>query len=30
VQAAEVESYAQEQSGLSSELKQLVVRFRTE
>jgi methyl-accepting chemotaxis protein len=25
-----VESYAQEQSGLSSELKQLVVRFRTE
>jgi methyl-accepting chemotaxis protein len=30
VQAAEVESYAQEQSGLSGELKQLVVRFRTE
>ena len=30
VQAAEVESYAQEQSGLSSELKQLVVRFRTD
>jgi len=30
VQASEVESYAQEQSGLSSELKQLVIRFRTE
>ncbi|MVW74461.1 HAMP domain-containing protein [Pseudomonas sp. R-22-3w-18] len=29
-QAAEVEGYAQEQSNLSGELKQLVVRFRTE
>lgn len=30
VQALEVESYAKEQSSLSSELKQLVIRFRTE
>jgi methyl-accepting chemotaxis protein len=30
VQAGEVESFAEQQSGLSSELKQLVVRFRTD